>query len=96
MNLSVRVCRSCVERAQSDFLFRLGDRMCAALRRELARDGLSGAVDVAELSCFRDCPPQAVTATVAPRERPWKTERYAIRTYGDLDVFYARLLEQVE
>jgi hypothetical protein len=93
MNVSVRVCRSCVERAQTDFLFDLGDRMCGLLKRELAKDGLSAAVDVAELSCFRNCPPRAITTTLAPREQPWRTERHHIANLGDLDRLYERILE---
>jgi hypothetical protein len=92
MNLSVRICRSCVERTQSDFLFDLGDRMCALLKRELAKDGLSAAVDVAERSCFRNCPPRAITTTVAPREQPWRTERRHVANFDDLDRLYERIL----
>lgn len=67
--------------------------MCGLLKRELARDGLSGAVDVVERSCFRNCPPRAITTTIAPREQPGRRERHPIANLSDLDRLYERILE---
>jgi hypothetical protein len=96
MDLNVRVCRSCVERARTDFLYDLGNRMCGLLKRELAKDGLTGSVNVAELTCFRDCPPNGITTTLAPRDKPWRAERRTVETFADLETLYQRILDAAE